>query len=214
MPIVADPSAAAPSLLDWREITGDRTALVLAVHPGDETRLFGGLIARTCAAGRPPFVAVLTDGSTQPGAAGEAAHRVALRRERETRAAAAALGLEDDRLLFVGLFDGTVPADGPMFDAVVAAMDLVMWRNDCHVLVAAEDGDTDTQAAAAVARAVARRTGLGVAWRTDPATGGGARLRSDAMNGAGHPAATAHLGAGLPWGQEAYVPDVQAGRPA
>ena len=150
---------------DWRAVTGERTALVLAVHPGDETAVFGAFIARACAAGRPPFVAVLTDGSTQPGAPGEDPRRIALRRERETRAAAAALGLEDDRLLFVGLFDGTVPGEGAMFDAVVAAMDLVMWRNDCHVLVAAEGGDGDTQAAAAVARAVARRTGLGVVLR-------------------------------------------------
>ena len=150
---------------DWRAVTGERTALVLAVHPGDEGALFGSFIARACAAGRPPFVAVLTDGSTQPGAAGEVAHGIAMRRERETRAVAAALGLDDDRLLFVGLHDGTVPGEGAMHDALVAAMDLVMWRNDCHVLVAAAGGDADTQAAAAVARAVARRTGLGLVLR-------------------------------------------------
>ena len=123
----------APAILqpspDWRAIVGDRIPLVLAVRPGDETARFGTLLARACAAGRPPFVAVLTDGSSQPGAAGEPPHRVALRRERETRAAA-------------------------------AAMDLVMWRNDCHVLVAAEGGDPDTAATIRLAHAVARRTGL------------------------------------------------------
>ena len=171
MQAIADPRPAAlphlPPGAGWRAVIGERNILLLAVHPGDETALFGGLVARACAAGRAPFVAVLTDGSTQPGAPGEDPRRVALRRERETRAAAAALGLDGDRLLFVGLFDGTVPSGGPMFDALVAAMDLVMWRNDCTVLVAAEGGDADAQAALLVARAAARRTGLGLVVRVD-----------------------------------------------
>ncbi len=196
MHAIADPRPAAlphpPSAAGWRSVIGERNILLLAVHPGDETALFGGLIARACAAGRAPFVAVLTDGSTQPGAPGEDPRRVALRRERETRAAAAALGLEDDRLLFVGLFDGTVPGGGPMFDALVAAMDLVMWRNDCTVLVAADGGDADTQAALLVARAAARRTGLGLVMRVDGP--GGTPLDGEAC------------GAGLEGGIEAYAP--------
>ncbi len=165
--------AATTPAVDWRAIFGNETILVLATHPGDETACFGQLIARACAAGRPPFVMILADGSG--GQAGEAAHPVAMRRERETRAAAAQLGLDDDRLLFAGLFDGAIPRDGPMADAVVAAVDLVMWRNDCHVLCAAASGDADTVAVAALAHAVARRTGLRLVLR-DPAGPGSRTL--------------------------------------
>lgn len=148
--------------IDWKTILGGQTALVLAVRPGEETGRFGGLIAATLASGRPPFVAILTDGG---GGADGDGKRVAMQRERESRAAAAALGLEDDRLLFVGLFDGTVPADGPLFDILIAALDLVTWRNDCRVLVTEEGGAGDHGAAAVVARAVSGRTGLPVVVR-------------------------------------------------
>lgn len=148
--------------IDWNTILNGQTALVLAVRPGDETARFGGLLAATLAAGRPPFVAILTDGGDGAGRAGKP---VAMRRERDSRAATAALGLNDDRLLFVGLFDGTMPADGPLFDTLVAALDLVTWRNDCRVLVTEEGGTDDHAAAAVVARAVSARTGLPVVLR-------------------------------------------------
>ncbi len=147
-----------PEAAGWRAILGDATALVLATHPGDEAGRFGGLVAQACASGRPPIVAVLTDGSF--GLEGAAGQAEALRRERASRAGAAGLGLDPDRLLFVGLFDGCVPTEGTLAEAVVAALDLVMWRNDCRVLCAAAEGDADTRAAARLAQAVAARTGL------------------------------------------------------
>ncbi len=164
--------------VDWRAIAGEQNLLVLATHPGDETTLFGGLIARACASGRPPFVAVLTDGSA---GAGPGAHASAMQQERAVRAATVALGLDPDRLLFVGLFQGSVPRDGPLAEAVVAAIDLVMWRNDCRVLCAAADGDADTRAAANLAHAAAARTGLPLILRTGGMAAGSKQLDTSAV---------------------------------
>lgn len=63
-----------------------------------------------------------------------------------------------------------------MADAVVAAIDLAMRRNDCHVLSAEAGGDADADAAAALAHAVARRTGLSLMLRVDDRAPGGVRL--------------------------------------
>ena len=176
-------------LAEWRDIFGDENVLVLATHPGDETALFGGFIARACAAGRPPFVAVLTDGS---GGAQKGAKALAMRRERETRAAVARLGLDGERLLFVGLFDGSVPVEGGLRDAVVGAIDLVMWRNDCHVICAAAGGDGDTAAAAGIADAVARRTGLRLVLRAGASAAGSRVVDAREVRGAVQGARDAH----------------------
>ena len=196
-------------LAGWREIFGDENVLVLATHPGDETALFGGFIARACAAGRPPFVAVLTDGSGGGGGPAQAgaqagAQAVAMRRERETRAAVARLGLDAERLLFVGLFDGSVPTGGGLWDAVVAAIDLVMWRNDCHVLCAASGGDGDTAAAASIAHAVVLRTGLRLVLRAGPGIAGGRVLDAREVRGAVQGARDAHRLVGGEGDLEAY----------
>lgn len=144
-------------------LTNGQNVLVLAPHPGEETLGCGGLIAEACARGRPPYVAILADGSgTHPASRAWPPARLAALRQQETRAATAALGLDPDRLLFVGLFDGTVPASGPFFDAVVGAIALVMWRQDCNVICAPADGapHSDHRAAHAIAVAVAQRTGV------------------------------------------------------
>ena len=44
-------------------VTGNAPMLILAPHPDDETLGCGGLIAAASAAGHPPFVLVLTDGT-------------------------------------------------------------------------------------------------------------------------------------------------------
>lgn len=147
-----------------QEITGNENVLVLAPHPGEETLGCGGLIAEACARGRPPYVAILADGSgTHPASQAWPPTRLAALRQAETRAATAALGLDPERLLFVGLFDGTVPSAGPFFEAVVGALALLMWRVDCNVVCApvADSPHADHRAAHAIAAAAAARTGVG-----------------------------------------------------
>ena len=50
--------------VDFRSIAGGRNLFVLTAAPGDESLFCGGLITEACARGRPPFLAVLTDGSS------------------------------------------------------------------------------------------------------------------------------------------------------
>jgi hypothetical protein len=71
--------------------------------------------------------------------------------------------LPRDRLLMVGLFDGTIPGDGPVFDAVVKAVTLVMWARDCNVICAPSRDDPAPagRATAAVADAVAIGSDVG-----------------------------------------------------
>ena len=156
-------SVAALDATTLRQITGGENVLVLVPHPGEESLGCGALIAEACARGRPPYVAILTDGSGTHTSHAWPPARLAALRQRETRAATAALGLDPDRLLFVGLFDGTVPDEGPFFDAVVGAVALVMWRQDCNVICAPVAGapHADHRAAHAIAGAVAARTGVG-----------------------------------------------------
>ncbi|GGG20392.1 hypothetical protein GCM10010964_05750 [Caldovatus sediminis] len=140
-------------------IVGDGTALVLAPHPDDESLGCGGLIAEACARGRPPVVAVLTDGTlSHPTSRDFPPSRLKALRETETRAAAAALGLGTDRLHFLGLPDGQAPRDGLAMRAAAerlarlardhaASAILATWEHDPH---------PDHAAAHAIAREAAR----------------------------------------------------------
>jgi len=152
-----------PQTTSLETITGGETLLVLAAHPGDESALCGGLIAQCCRRGRPPFVMVLGDGSlSHPRSVTHGPAALARLHERETREAAMRLGLPRDRLLMVGLFDGTVVDEGPVFEAVVRAVALVMWARDCNVVCApALPGDPAREAAQRIAVATAERTGVG-----------------------------------------------------
>lgn len=135
--------------------------LVLAPHPDDETLGCGGLIAEACARGREAQVAILTDGTrSHPNSQQYPAPRLKALRESEARAAAAALGMPDDRLHFIGLRDENLPHEGSEFDSVVrrltelmasfaATTILATWRHDPH---------DDHIAAHFIAAAVARRT--------------------------------------------------------
>jgi LmbE family N-acetylglucosaminyl deacetylase len=81
--------------------------------------------------------------------------------ERETRVAARCLGLPSGRLLMTGLFDGTIPDSGPVFDAVVRAVVLVMWARDCNVICAPWAGAGPVERATdRIAEAVAARSGV------------------------------------------------------
>ena len=143
------------------DLTGDRTMLVLLAAPGDESAACGTLIAEACARGRPPMVAVLTDGATI-GAPGLSADGRAAAHARETRAAVAALGLPPGRLLMLGVRDGAVPAEGAFFDQIVDAVAFLTWMRDLNVICApaAQDARPMHARTGAVAASVVRRTGI------------------------------------------------------
>jgi LmbE family N-acetylglucosaminyl deacetylase len=155
----------------WETITSGENVLILAPHPADESVRCGGVIARCCRRGRPPFVMVLTDGSASPSRSGMASpEQLANLRERETRAATHRLGLPAHRLLMAGLFEGTVPSHGPAFDAVVAGVALVTWARDCNVICSPwpDAGAQDQVGAYRIAVAVAKRTGIELLVCLDP----------------------------------------------
>ena len=129
---------------DLDGITGGRTVLVLAPHPDDESLGCGGLIAEACARGRPPVVAVLTDGTmSHPNSPSYPAPRLKALREEEARAAVECLGLGADRVVFLGLRDTAAPTEGPEFLDALARLSrlihdhdvgsiLVTWEHDPH----------------------------------------------------------------------------------
>ncbi len=152
-------------------ITGQENVLVLAPHPGDETLGCGGLIAQCCRRGRPPFVMVLADGSAHPLHHNEyTPDRLANVHEGETRAALACLGMPVDRVIMVGLFDGHIPDEGIVFEAVVKAVSLVMWARDCNVICAprADSPAAEHGASHRIAAEVVRRTGVGIFTYVEP----------------------------------------------
>ncbi len=145
---------------DWQRKSNDSAA-----RPGDESLACGGLISRCCRRGRDPFVVVLTDGSTMSALPDfRSPDDLATLHERETRTAVQCLGLPARRLLMAGLFDGTIPADGPAFDAVVRGIMLVMWARDCNVICApsVDDAIPDRVAANRIAFKVAERSCVGL----------------------------------------------------
>src|SRR5262249_16895247 len=89
-----------PPLLDPAELP--RRLLVVAPHPDDEVWGCGGLLALHVARGGQVRVLVLTDGASGSGP------ELAARRERESRAAGAELGVADH--VFLGLADGNLGA--------------------------------------------------------------------------------------------------------
>ncbi len=141
-------------IASWEALTGPENLLILAPRPGDETLYCGGLIARSCRRGRPPFVLVLTDGQTRAEAS----------REPRTRAAMQALGLPANRMLMAGLYRDSLPTEGPAFDAIARGVAVIMWARDCNVICAPLPGEglPDRTAAHRLANAVAAATGVGL----------------------------------------------------
>ncbi len=111
----------------WRElpignltdVAGAGACLILAPHPDDESLGCGGLIAALCQAGRPPVVAVLTDGAgSHPGSHDWPPESLREVRSQEVRTAAALLGLPADRLVLLRQPDSHAPHPGDdAFDA-------------------------------------------------------------------------------------------------
>ena len=126
------------------DITQNAPALILAPHADDETLGCGGLIAAASAAGQPPFVFILTDGTgSHPNSRTHPPARLQAVREQEARDAVAILGLPIGRIAFMGLRDTAAPVDGAAFDealaailsvvdAIGAATILAPWQHDPH----------------------------------------------------------------------------------
>lgn len=133
--------------------------IVVAAHPDDESLGAGGLLARCSAAGVPATVIVLTDGdASHPRSPTHTRAALGERRRRESIVAAAALGVVGDRLVHLGIDDGTVGAHED--DVVAALVDLLGDGRDA-LLVAPyrADGHPDHEAAGRAAAVAAVRTG-------------------------------------------------------
>ena len=86
------------------EVLTAKPCLVLAPHPDDESLGCGGLIAACCAAGRPPVVVSLTDGSASHLTShAYPPHRLAAIRAQEVKESVGHLGLRVERLIFLGV---------------------------------------------------------------------------------------------------------------
>ncbi len=147
---------------DLQIILGGRAPLVLAPHPDDESLGCGGLLAACAAAGGRPAVLVLTDGAgSHPGSRQYPPDRLRDLRETEAAAAAAALGLEPDRLAFMRLADTAAPLHGQGFATAVATIAGFLHRWACGALLAPwrHDPHCDHLAAHAMAAEAARQTG-------------------------------------------------------
>ena len=147
--------------MDLHALIASRTMLVLAARPGDEALACGGLIAEACARGRPPLVAVLTDGASI-GSAGVTEDARAVAHERETRAAVQALGLPPGRLLMLGVRDGAVPAGGAFFAQIVEAVGFLTWMRDLNVICGPRADDASYASVGAITAEIARQTGIGL----------------------------------------------------
>jgi LmbE family N-acetylglucosaminyl deacetylase len=146
------------------DIIGHGTALILAPHPDDESLGCGGLIAACAAGGRPPLVAILTDGAgSHPNSRAFPPDRLRAQRAREARAAIAHLGLPADRLVFLDQPDTAAPSEGPAFAAVVDGLAaLFELEARCTAILAPwlYDPHCDHEAAARIAATVAERCGI------------------------------------------------------
>lgn len=135
---------AALPVMPLHAVTGGRPALVLAPHADDKSLGCGGLIAAASAAGHPPFVLILTDGTgSHPNSRAYPPSRLKSLREQEASDAVGILGLPPGRLGYLGLRDTAAPTEGEVFDAAVAAIlsfveqtgaasILSPWQHDPH----------------------------------------------------------------------------------
>jgi LmbE family N-acetylglucosaminyl deacetylase len=141
------------------ELTGGRPFVVLSPHPDDETLGAGGLIAEACAGGQVVDVIVVTDGSGSHLQSKQyPAQRLIDLRYREVHQAGVSLGLNPDRVTFLGLPDTMAPKSGTKFDAAVEAVMQVLGRSNAAMLFVTweEDPHCDHQASAELAKTVRR----------------------------------------------------------
>lgn len=144
------------------DLLGEGGAVIVAPHPDDESLGCGALILEAVDAGRPVRIVFVSDGTrSHPNSRSYHAARLRALREKEARAAAAALGVAASQIEFLRLPDGAVPSSGAEAERASVAIAnavakararaiFVTWRHDRHV---------DHQAAYTVARAAQRRQG-------------------------------------------------------
>jgi LmbE family N-acetylglucosaminyl deacetylase len=169
-----------PAASTLRAIFDDQYVLLLAVRPGDETLCCGGFIAESCARGRPPFVCIVTDGSSDASTV-HSPEQLAQWRAERSRAATAMLDLPNERLLLFGLYDDSVPQADALFERLVGAVADIARRYDCNVLCAPfqPQASGDYFAVHRLAQAVAARADLTLIWYGTPA----GRLDQNGVNG-------------------------------
>jgi LmbE family N-acetylglucosaminyl deacetylase len=145
------------------EVAGSGTCLVLAPHPDDESLGCGGLIAACCAGGRPPVVAVLTDGSgSHPGSRANPPERLAAIRKQEVTEAVGHLGMPVERLIFLGEKDTRAPRERAAFERVTRHLAAWLTAFDCCTIFVpwGHDPHVDHEAAALIGAAAARATNV------------------------------------------------------
>jgi LmbE family N-acetylglucosaminyl deacetylase len=135
---------------------------VLAPHPDDESIGCGGMIAELCRAGRPPRVAVLTDGTGSHQGSNKISSSALRRiREHEARDALRLLGFTAPNApIFMRLRDTAAPHRGALFEVAVAGLSALCA--DCDTICApwSEDPHSDHLAAHLMAAAVAKHTAI------------------------------------------------------
>jgi LmbE family N-acetylglucosaminyl deacetylase len=144
-----------------RALTEGRPFVVLSPHPDDETLGAGGLIAEACAEGQDVDVIVVTDGSgSHPRSKQYPRQKLVDLRYSEVHRAGVALGLQPDRVKFLGLPDTMAPKAGPLFDAAVKEVSDVIQRSGAGSLFVTweKDPHCDHEAAAELAKAVRRNS--------------------------------------------------------
>jgi LmbE family N-acetylglucosaminyl deacetylase len=142
-----------------RELTERRPFVVLSPHPDDETLGTGGLIAEACTRGEEVDVIVVTDGSGSHPRSKQYPPRILVDlRYSEVHKAGVALGLEPDRVTFLGLPDTMAPKSGPQFDAAVEETLNIIRRSGAGALFVSweKDPHCDHQASAELAKTVRR----------------------------------------------------------
>jgi LmbE family N-acetylglucosaminyl deacetylase len=142
-------------------MVGSGRALILAPHPDDESLGCGGLIATLCARGRPPLVAIMTDGAgSHPATQAFPAERLIRLRRDEVRLATQCLGLPAAALVCFDWPDAALPAGGTVVDDMVS----LIRREGCSAIFAPSplDPHCDHVATAAIAAQAAAATELPV----------------------------------------------------
>jgi LmbE family N-acetylglucosaminyl deacetylase len=144
---------------DLNDVIGTGTCLIVAPHPDDESLGCGGLIAACIGAGRPPLVAVLTDGAgSHPNSRTFPPDRLRAVRAQEVQAAVGHLGLTSDRVVFLNQPDTVAPHCGSGFDDAAATLTALVRREQgCSAILAPwrHDPHSDHEAASLLANTVA-----------------------------------------------------------
>ena len=146
-------------LASLEEIVGAGGLVVVAPHPDDESLGCGGLIAAARAAGHEVRIVIVSDGiGSHPNSLTYPPARLRCLRRDEARAAAAALGVAADEIIFLDLPDRYVPSAGPVAEAAAARIVEIARSVDAGALFVTWEHDphTDHYAAHAIARAAAR----------------------------------------------------------